>query len=184
MVGDDRDVLVAVECLSADFDSSFAGACKHLYDGGNTFPCHGFRPFNGSLAIRQERSIPMIFQDAPNMFHRIVCAMMRWIVNQVNVEWISVREFNHPLDELPASASQFRPMIEIDHQVVDMSMLILPVLPPILKTIDDEITGFAYDVPKRRVNTPLTTSNLPNRTNFSLTFRSLSCALTDSCPRD
>jgi len=110
--------------------------------------------------------------------------MMRWIVNQVNVELISIPEFNHLFHELPASASQFRPMIEIDHQFADMSMLILPVLPPILKTIDDEITGFVCDVPKRRVNTPLTTSNLPNGTNFSLTFRSLSCALTASCPRD
>ena len=143
MVGDDRDVLVAVECFSADFDSSFVGACKHLYDGGNTFPCHGFRPFNGSLAVRQERSIPMIFQYAPNTFHRIVCTMMRWIVNQVNVELISVREFNRSLDELPASASHFRPMIKIGHQFADMSVLILPVLSPILKTIDDEITGFA-----------------------------------------
>jgi len=126
----------------------------------------------------------MVFQDAQNTFHRIVCTMMRWIVNQVNVELISVREFNHPLDELPAAASQFRPIVEIDHQIADMSMLVLPVLPPILKTIDDEITGFACDVPKRRVNTSLTTSILPNGTNSSLTFRSLSCALTDSCPRD
>ena len=143
MVGDDRDVLAAIECLSADFDSSFAGSCKHLYNGGDTFPCHGLRPFNGSLAIRQERSIPMVFQNAPNMFHRIVFTMMRWIVNQVNVELIPVHEFNHPLDELPASASHFRPMIKIGHQFANMSMLILPVLLPILKTIDDEITSFA-----------------------------------------
>ena len=126
----------------------------------------------------------MIFQDIPNTFHRIVCTMIRWIVNQVNIELISLHEFNRPLDELPASTSQLRPMIEIDHQFADMSTLILPVLPPILKTIDDEITGFACDVPKRRVNMSLTTSNTPNGTNFSLTFRSWSCALMDSCPRD
>ena len=34
-------------------------------------------------------------------------------------------------------------MIEIDHQFANMSRLILPVLPPILKTIDDEITDLA-----------------------------------------
>ena len=60
----------------------------------------------------------------------------------MNIELISVREFNRSLDELPASASQFGPMIEIDHQFADMSTLILPVLSPILKTIEDEITGF------------------------------------------
>jgi len=34
-------------------------------------------------------------------------------------------------------------MIEIDHQFANMSRLILPVLPPILKTIDDKITDLA-----------------------------------------
>ena len=34
-------------------------------------------------------------------------------------------------------------MIEIDHQFANMSRLILPVLPLILKTIDDEITDLA-----------------------------------------
>ena len=138
MVGDDNDVLVAVERFSADFDSSFAGSCKHLYNGGDTFPYHGLRPFNGSLAIRQERSVPMVFQDTSNTFHRIVFTMIRWIVNQVNFEWISAPEFNHPFDELPTFASQLRPMIEIDQQFVDMSMLILSVLPRFCVGMEDK----------------------------------------------
>ena len=62
----------------------------------------------------------------------------RWIVNQVNFEWVSAPEFNHPFDELPAFASQLRPIIEIDQQFVDMSMLILSVLPRFCVGMEDK----------------------------------------------
>ena len=51
-------------------------------DGPKAFPSHGPGPVQHPRRVVQQSSIPVIFQDAPTAFDRVVFAVIRRIVNQ------------------------------------------------------------------------------------------------------
>ncbi len=82
----------------------------------------------------------MVFQNAPATFDRIVFAVIRWIVHQTNPQIIAVGKLHQPLDELRAAAGQLWTLVEIDHQLADVPIVLKAVLPPLLQTIRNKVT--------------------------------------------
>lgn len=108
----------------------------------NSLPCHRSRPVQSFLNGVQECPIPVHFQDTPATLDRVVFAVIGRIVDQANRQLVTIREFDHPLDELRAIAGHFRPVVQIDDQLPDMRANLLSILPPKIQAIDNEIRRF------------------------------------------
>ena len=88
---------------------------SHEFDSWiEPLPSHGASIIEHRFHRIEERSIPMVFQDPPASFDRIVLAMIRRIVGETNMELRLLNEINHTLHKLSATAVVFRPIIEID----------------------------------------------------------------------
>ena len=84
----------------------------------------------------------MLFQNAPAPFDRIVFAVVRWVVQQLDGFTRIVGERDHPLEELGAHAAAFRAIVHLELEVADLGLLLRrQSLPPVLQAIDDKITG-------------------------------------------
>ena len=82
----------------------------------------------------------MFFQDAPAALDGVVLAMVRRIVNQYVFQMMAIRKLHHPFDELCPKTGVLRTVVEIDHQLPNLSEAIQIGIPPLLKTVRDKVT--------------------------------------------
>lgn len=109
----------------------------------NAFPSHTFCPSEHRLHRGQLSSIPVLFEDAPTAFNGIVLAMVGRIVEQLNGYANLVCKFDHAVEKLSANPTTLWSIIDFELQAFGQSLLLEgQATPPILKGIDDEITGF------------------------------------------
>src|SRR5580765_1370478 len=82
----------------------------------------------------------MVFQDAPAALHRIVLAVVWWIVSQAYLDTIVRHEIQQPLHELCTPTMVLWPIIQVNHQRPDGGEATTHPLPPMLQTIDQAVT--------------------------------------------
>ena len=105
-------------------------AIHHIHVRGDARPTHTFCPFANRFPVRQQRAVPMLLKNAPAVFHRVVFAMIRRIVHQLNRPFDLVRELNHPLDKLRSMTFQLRPIVQVNLQSFDVLVMFLAITPP------------------------------------------------------
>ena len=81
---------------------------------------HGLGEFENGLASVHQTPVPVLFQNAPNPLNRIIFAVMRWIVSQLNRELEVIYECRDPVHELGATAVIFGAVVEIQNQTGDL----------------------------------------------------------------
>ena len=85
--------------------------------------------------------MPMVLEDAPTTFDRIVLAVIRRIIGQPDCEPILLHEGDEPLHKLGAPAVIFGAIIQIEYQGRDVGEALADCLPPLGEAIDKAITG-------------------------------------------
>ena len=109
----------------------------------NALPSHTFCPGDHCWNIAELSAIPVLFEDSPTAFNRIVLAMVGRIVEQLN--WFAnlVCELNHSVKKLGTDTTAFGSIVYLQLQEFRQSLLFeAQAIPPILQRIDDKITGF------------------------------------------
>jgi len=104
-------------------------------------PGQGFGEVADGVQTVQQTSVPMLLQAAPHSFNRVVLAVIRWIVSQLDRELVLVRELGDPGHELRTTAVILRSIVQVDEQGVDMGEAWLDGAPEVFQAIDDAITG-------------------------------------------
>ena len=113
-------------------------------DGADAFPGHAFRPFEQGIDVHQLGPIPMLLQDAPAAFDRIVFAVVGRVVQQVDGLADVIGQVHQALEELGPHPAAFRAIIDLELDMRDRGLLRRgEVVPPVLQAVDDEIAGFA-----------------------------------------
>ncbi len=69
--------------------------------------------------------------------------MVLRIVTPHDFQMMAIRKLHHPFDELCPKTGVLRTVVEIDHQLPNVSVLCMALIPPLLKTIRNKITGLA-----------------------------------------
>ena len=108
----------------------------------NTYPSHALGPFQHRVGIDQFGTVPVLFQDSPATFQRIVFAMVRRIVQEADGFADVIGKLDNSLEELRAPTIVFRPVIGLDLELCGA----IPHLgrltrPPRVEAVDDEIAG-------------------------------------------
>lgn len=117
----------------------------------DSFPSHTFCPLQHGVNIFELSPIPVLFEYAPTALIRlrrgvalrIVLAVIRRIVKQLN--WLAnlVRQLHHPVEKLSANSATFGSVINFQLEQFCLSLLgCTQVCPPSLQGIDDKVTGF------------------------------------------
>ena len=75
------------------------------------------------------------------MFDRVVLAMVRRIVHQLDLQVGGVREHHHAVHELGPMTRILRAVIQVDHQSAAVGIPALVRLPPLFQAVREEITG-------------------------------------------
>ena len=134
-------------------------------DGMNAFPGHGLGPLQHRLGIGQLGTVPVLFQDSPATLHRIVFAVVRRIVQEVDGLAGVISKLDHALEKLRAAAIALRAVINLDLESCNGSTRLgRLLLPPCVEAVGEEIAGLGraseeqmevptvfMDHPKRRV---------------------------------
>ena len=89
----------------------------------------------------EQGPIPMVLEDAPTTFDRIVLAVIRRIIGQPDCEPILLHEGDEPLHKLGAPAVIFGAIIQIEYQGRDVGEALADCLPPLREAINETITG-------------------------------------------
>ena len=95
----------------------FIGLAAKHDDGLDAFPRHALRPLQHGFGIHQLSAIPMLLQDAPAPFDRVVLAVVGWEVKQLVRPAGGVGKVDHALEELGAPAATFRAVVGLDLDV-------------------------------------------------------------------
>ncbi len=82
----------------------------------------------------------MFFQNAPATFDGVVLAMVRRIVNQHDFQIVAIRKLYHPFDELRPQTGIVWTVVEIEHQLPNVSKAVLVGGPPLLQAVSDKVT--------------------------------------------
>ena len=83
----------------------------------------------------------MLLQDAPTTLDRIVLAMVRWQVDQFDLDLVMIHELHQAFHELRARTADFGTIVEFDVETLDTRMNRFPLVPPLIEAIGDEIAG-------------------------------------------
>jgi len=115
-----------------------------LNDGVDAFPGHTVCPAQQGVDIHQFGTIPMLLQDAPAAFNRIVFAVIGRVVQQLDGFARVIGEVHQALEELSPHPTALRPIIDLQLEVRDGGPLGHgDIVPPVIQTVNDEITGLA-----------------------------------------
>lgn len=104
-------------------------------------PRHGPGKLAHCVNRVEQGPIPMVLEDAPTTFDRIVLAVIWRIVRQPDCELILLHEGDEPLHKLGAPAVIFGAIIQIEYQGRDVGEALTDCLPPFREAIDEAITG-------------------------------------------
>ena len=129
-----------------------------------TLPGHAAGPCQHRLGIGQLGPVPVLFQDSPATLHRIVFAVVRRVVQEVDGLASVISKFDHTLEKLRAAATALRAVINLDLESCHGSTRLERLLLPRVEAVDEEIAGLVraseeqmevptvfMDHPKRRV---------------------------------
>lgn len=108
-----------------------------------TLPGHLLGPTQHRVHIDQLRAIPLPLQDTPASFDRMIFAMVRWIIQELNRLVDHVSELHHTREKLGPSATTFWTIGHFDLDQTRLCLLLLRHgLPLGVDHIHDEITRF------------------------------------------
>ena len=77
-------------------------------------PGHLLGPFQHRLRIDQFRPIPLQFSDTPATLNRIICAMVRRVIQQPDRLLNRVGKLYHTMQKLGASATALGTIVHLD----------------------------------------------------------------------
>ena len=119
-----------------------------LVDGGHELdhrmvplPGHARRELKHRLKRIEQGPIPMVLQDPPAAFHRVVLTVIRWVIRQADRQAVLLRKRQQPQHELRASTVVLRAVVEIEHQGRDVRKARPHLLPPLGEPIHQAVTG-------------------------------------------
>ena len=104
-------------------------------------PCHGLGKLEHRVKRVEQGPVPMVLEDAPTTFDRIVLAMLWRIVRQPDCEMRLLHEGDESLPKLGAPAVILGAIIPIEHQGREVGEALADCLPPLGEAIDKAITG-------------------------------------------
>src|SRR6185437_6624582 len=114
-------------------------AVQTFHVGMPALPRHGTGPLHGHPQVRQESPIPMILQYPPHALDRVVLAMVRRVVHEVNLKLCSLSERHQSLQKQLAVARVDGAVVQADHQSPNPPARILRLLPPELQTVHPKV---------------------------------------------
>jgi hypothetical protein len=113
-------------------------------DGMEAFPGHTVCPAQQGVDVHQFGAIPMLLQDAPAAFNRIVFAVIGRVVQQLDGFADVIGEVYQAFEELSSHPTAFRTIIYLQLKVRDSDPLgYRGIVPPVIQTVDNEIAGLA-----------------------------------------
>lgn len=83
---------------------------------------------------------PMVFQDAPHPFNRVVFAVVRRIIGQLQVDIVPSGKLDQSLDQLGPMALGFRPVIHVQDERV-WPKPSPPFRPQVVQSVHNKIGG-------------------------------------------
>ena len=84
----------------------------------------------------------MLFENAPASLNGIVLAVIRGIIGQFDYQLVEVCELHQTFDELCSTTGNVRTVVQVHLQLADVGIHGLPLVPPELHAIDDEVACF------------------------------------------
>ncbi len=72
----------------------------------------------------------------------VIFAVIRRIVDQNDLQVVLVSEFDQALDELGSVTGILRAIVQVYHQLFNMTIILSITLPPVFQAIDNGVTGF------------------------------------------
>ena len=112
-------------------------------EGMNPLLGHAAGPTEHGIDVCQQRAIPVLLQNAPAALDRVVLAVVRRVVQELDGFADVIGKFHHPFEELRALAIAFRPVVGLDLQPGEVpAFLGRQTVPPLIQAIDDEVAGF------------------------------------------
>src|SRR5690606_30096515 len=93
-------------------------------------------------SARQQNAVPLLLERWPAAFDRIVLAVIRWIVQQVDFQTRPVRKFAQTFEKLCPRPRVLGPVIQIDRQSPDLWESVSHALPPDAQAVAPEVAGF------------------------------------------
>ena len=114
-----------------------------LDDWGQPLPGHPLGPLHHGLCIDQLRPIPLQLQETPTPLNRLIFAMVRWIIQQLNRLMDRVGKLHHTMKKLCTPATALRTIVHFDlDQACSRLLLLIHRVPLGFDRIDDEVTRF------------------------------------------
>jgi hypothetical protein len=104
-------------------------------------PGHRTSPLQGFVDRVQERPVPVLLQNSPAPLDRIVLTMIGRQVNQFDLDPIAIDELHHAFHELRPTTGDLRTIVEFDFQPLEAIIRRLPLEPPVINAVGDEIAG-------------------------------------------
>src|SRR5215510_9510272 len=107
------------------------------------FAIPGHRPGKLDHGVKRVEAgpIPMVLEDAPTAFERIILAVVRWIRRETHCHAILLHKLHHPLHELGAATMILWTIIQIEPQGGDGRETSTDRLPPLCEAIHQAVTG-------------------------------------------
>ena len=108
----------------------------------DAFLGHGTGPLQHGLHVDQLRPVPVLLQDSPAAFDRIVFAVIRGVVEQLDGRADGVRKVDQAMEKLGASPMAFWAIVSFDlEQGEGLAFGQREPLPPGFEAVDEEIAG-------------------------------------------
>ncbi len=105
------------------------------------FPGHGAGILDHRFQRIKQGSIPVLFENPPAAFDRVVLAVIGRIIGQADREMIGLRKLHEPLHELSAPTVALWTIVQIDEQGRDVGKALFNPLPPVDQSIHQAIAG-------------------------------------------
>jgi hypothetical protein len=170
-------------------DTGLVHAAGQVYDRGHDSPRHRLGPFQGVLHRGRQRAVPVVFQNAPAAFDRVVLAVIRRIVCRFQRQLPPVRELDQALHEPRAGTGDFQAVVQVDQRPTHTAMRGLAIGPLQLQAIRHKVAGAcpsadrSRDVPKTTFSGSPSTSRMPAGASTASGCTSWSAARADFRPR-
>src|SRR4029450_1859348 len=130
-----------LHCLLCPCDTRLIGSRYQLHTWVLTVPRHGPGAPEHCLNRVEYGPVPMVLEDAPAAFDRIVLAVIGRVIRQPDRDAILLHKLDQPLHQLGSTAVVLRAIIDIDHEGGDRAKPLPDSLPPLDEAIYETVTG-------------------------------------------